>query len=143
VYYCAEKTKVKYLNYGSLIISNEEMKYWDWHHWWYNNHIKAFETITPYIRSLGIKRTDKVISIPDQSPNITLYLMDQKGWTNLDCSPLIGRNRIIEKIEKGARYLFINDSKIYKEEYIQPFIKSKIGTYKNIDIYDLSKIDPI
>lgn len=137
VYYCAEKTKVKYINYDSLIISSEEMKYWNWHHWWYNDHIKAFETITPYIRSLGIKRTDKVISIPDPSPNITLYLMDQKGWTDLDCSPLEGRERIIEKIGKGAMYLFINDSKIYKEEYIQPFIKNKIGTYKNIDIYDL------
>ena len=35
---------------------------------------KDLEDITPYLRSLGIERTDKVISLPDGSFNISLYL---------------------------------------------------------------------
>lgn len=96
---------------------------------------KAFETITPYIRSLGIERTDKVISIHDESINISLYLMDQKGWTSFGVN--LDSISITQKINTGAKYLFINDPSLYDKAFIHPFIKKKIGTYENIDIYDL------
>ena len=103
-------------------------------------HFQALETITPYLRSLGIERTDKVISIPDISFNITLYLMDQKGWTDYGDINLNRSEKIAKKIKLGAEYLIINDSTIYKEDNIQPYIKNKIGSYKNIDIYDLRNL---
>jgi hypothetical protein len=103
-------------------------------------HFQALETITPYLRSLGIERTDKVISIPDISFNITLYLMDQKGWTDYGDVNLNRSEKIAKKIKSGAEYLIINDSTIYKKDNIQPYIKNKIGSYKNIDIYDLRNL---
>lgn len=137
IYYCAEKTKVRYFNYGSWIIGENEKNYWTWFHWNYSAYLEPFETVTPYLRSLGIKREDKVISIPVNSPNTSLYLMDQKGWTSFGF-PANSESNIAEMIRKGAKYLIISNPDIYKEDYIQPFIKKKIGTYKIIDIYSLS-----
>ena len=61
--------------------------------------------------------------------------MNQKGWTNygLSADSII----IKEKINLGARYLLINNKDTNKGHTIQPFIKNKIGEYKNIDIYAL------
>ncbi len=124
----------------SYILDRSQVDYWNWYHWDYNLHLKAFETIKPYIRSLGIKREDRVISIPDQSPDITLYFMDQKGYTDMGCMEFQGADRIRHFIFLGAKYLVINNQDLYKEDYLKPFIKNKIGSYKNIDIYDLRNL---
>jgi hypothetical protein len=107
---------------------------------WRNSHhikyFKAFEEIESYNRSIGIERNDPVISIPDASINITLYLMDQRGWTNY-YKKFQNEESFQEYIQKGAKYLFVNDSTLYKEDFIQAFISNKIGSYKNVDIYQL------
>jgi hypothetical protein len=120
----------------SWVLRKEWLDESRWAHWNYGNHFKAFETIEPYNRSLGIKRTDLIISIPDQSINISLYLMDQKGWTDYGYGPR-GEEKIRKFIQRGAKYLFINDENLYKEEWIKAFLKNKIGNYRNIDIYSL------
>lgn len=102
----------------------------------YFKYTKPFEEITPYIRSIGIKKEDKVLSLSDQSINITLYLMNQKGWTNY--GNYAGDSLKIKKtIELGAKYLFIHNKETYKEKNIIPFIKNKIGEFKNVEIYKL------
>ncbi len=102
----------------------------------YIKNVKVFEEIIPYIRSLGIKKDDKVLSLSDQSINITLYLMNQKGWTNYG---MLANDsiKIKEKIKLGAKYLFIYDKNTYKGKNIPPFLKNKIGEFKNVDIYKL------
>ena len=95
--------------------------------------------MTPYLRSLGISRNDRVISINDRSPNITLSLMDQKGVTDFGKS-IEDAEKIHQEIKKGAKYLIINNPDYYKKDFIQPFITHKIGTYMNIDIFDLRGI---
>jgi hypothetical protein len=142
IYRCALYTRIKYdsqdkLIRYSFILSEAEINLWNWYHWDYNNSFKALETITPYLRSLGIKRSDIVISIPDPSPNITLYLMDQKGFTDLFFVDLTGADRIKFFINSGAKYLIINRPETEKAEYLQPFLKKKIGSYGNVSIYDL------
>ncbi len=111
---------------------------------WMNvTHLQYFqplETITPYLRSLGIERTDKVICFPDKSINTPLYLMDQKGWTGYGDINLNRGEKIAKRIKSGAVYLIILDSTICKEDNIQPYIKNKIGSYKNVDIYDLRNL---
>ena len=68
---------------------------------------QSFSEIEPLLKELNITRQDKVLSLSDYSINITLYLMDRKGWTDYG----VGMNpdRIEEKIEAGAKYLFIAD----------------------------------
>jgi hypothetical protein len=95
----------------------------------------AFGDITPYLRNLGINRKDKVICFPDSSINITLYLMDQKGWTNYNLP--IDSMKIKEKILMGAKYLFVYDNKLNSNSQLQPFLKYKVGSYKIVDIYKL------
>ena len=104
--------------------------------WGKAKHLEAFQTITPYLRSLGIQRSDKVVSIPDYSFNISLYLMDQKGWTSFG-DDNNDSTMIAQKIQLRAKYLFISDAGLYKKEYIKLFVKNKIGKHKNVDIYDI------
>lgn len=106
----------------------------------YIEYIQAFGEISPYMRSIGIKKEDKVLSLSDNSINISLYLMNQKGWTNY------GINAEGEKIENtikmGAKYLLIFDKEVNEKQAMKSFIKGKIGEYKNIDIYVLCKKTP-
>jgi len=57
---------------------------------WYNKdgsrNVKTFEGISEYLRSIGVKKQDRVIVLPDRSINVSLYLMDQKGWTGYGLS---------------------------------------------------------
>ncbi len=125
VYYCADNMYQRYhSNWNTNWGKSTKFPYED----------HAY--ITPYLRSLGITRNDKVISLPDPSFTRTLYLMDQKGWTLS-----YARNKdslvIANTIERGAKYLIIGDTAIYEETYIQPFLKYPVGNYNSIDIYDL------
>jgi hypothetical protein len=101
----------------------------------YIKYIQPFENISPYLRSIGIKKDDRVISLSDNSINISLYFMNQKGWTNYGIEG--DSAKIKEKINMGAKYLFIYNKQVYEDQRINPFIKNKIGEYNNIDIYAL------
>jgi hypothetical protein len=141
VFYTAASNSIKYFSPSqntvySWVLKKEWIDEMRWLLWYNKTHFKAYETIEPYNRSLGIKRTDLVISIPDQSINVTLYLMDQKGFTDYGYGPP-GEEKIKRFIQMGAKYLFINDKELYNKDYIKPFIKNKIGKYQNVDIYDL------
>ncbi|MEA3496776.1 MAG: glycosyltransferase family 39 protein [Bacteroidota bacterium] len=121
----------------SYSAKNIKERYWGWMNNYHEKLYKDLEDITPYLRSLGIERTDKVISLPDGSFNISLYLMDQKGWTDF-CGISKSAEQIENKIELGAEYLIITNKKVYEEKYVQPYIKNKIASYKSVDIYELS-----
>ncbi len=106
-----------------------------WMNYQYTNHFKVYSEIEPYLDSIGIKKTDKVISVPDYSFNISLYSMNRKGWTNFD--PLNDSLKIAQRINLGAKYLLIQDSIMIKKEYMQPFIQNKIGAFKGVEIFKL------
>ena len=137
------KTRIKYFDQNTFVaqnfISNDENKFWDWQKWNYKNNFKAFETIRPFIKKIGIKRNDLVLSIPDLSPNITLYFMDVKGYSSLYNEARPFKIQIEESIKKGVKYLIINDHSIYSDTSISPYLRNKIGTFENIDIYSLKK----
>jgi len=145
VYYCAVNNRIKYdskdkLVKYSFIFDLQQKDFWNWFHWDYNQTLKSYESVTPYLRSIGLKRDDKVISIPDQSINITLYFMDQKGFTDFGYSELEGAARMKKFVEMGAKYLIINDKTLLDKDYMKPYLKTKIGEYKNILIYDLRNL---
>ena len=113
----------------------------DWYdpgHWeneLYLKYVGTFEEIKPYIRSLGIKENDRVWCVSDGSIDVSLYLMNQKGWTYYGVET--DSNKINKIIKFGAKYLFIYNKEIYSNKDIQPYIQHKIGEYKNVDIYKL------
>jgi hypothetical protein len=121
----------------SPLVDQETKDLWDWWHWHYRTVFKAHEDVKPYLRSLGISREDLVICTQDQTPNLTLYLMDQKGFTDLFRSEKSRTERIKEAIEKGAEYLIINTEDIKKELIPSGYVENEIGHFKNIRIYKL------
>ena len=92
--------------------------------------------ITPYLRSLGIEREDKVYCTPDQSINISLYLMDQKGFTDFF------RNGVsfTEKIElfklHELKYVIVGDTSKLDVKPISLGLK-EIGEYNGAQIYSV------
>ncbi|OQA01265.1 MAG: hypothetical protein BWY70_00439 [Bacteroidetes bacterium ADurb.Bin408] len=145
MYYARVKNEIKYnrrtenSEYSFLNRTNE-LDYWRWWHWYHETYLIAYESITPYLRSLGIERTDRVISINDPSPNISLALMDQKGVTDFGKS-ITDSARIAEEIKRGAKYLIINNPDYYQKDFIRPFTGHKLGQYKNLDIFSLKEIN--
>jgi hypothetical protein len=113
-----------------------KLRYYGWPNQYHLNVTKPLETITPYLRSIGIQYNDTVLFIQDPSLNISLYLMEQKGYTNF-ASRLKDSSFIREKIELGAKYLFVNDTLFLQKPELKPFTEQKIGKYKNITIFKL------
>jgi 4-amino-4-deoxy-L-arabinose transferase-like glycosyltransferase len=94
------------------------------------------QTITPYLRSIGINRDDIIISVPDNSPNMSLYLMNQKGWTN---SFVRDSSNIPYFINQGAKYLIVNESIFVHSDWYEPYMKNLIAEYHGIKIYEIKK----
>ena len=122
----------------TIIVDENTKRFWGYHHEEYERKYKALTSVTPYLRELGIKRTDPVLSLPDGSPNITLYMMDQKGRSGYGLYRPDGTHKIDEFIESGIQYLIINDPGYLNNEFIKPYIHNKIGEYENIQIFKLS-----
>jgi len=122
----------------------------------YNTYINDIDdykdvySIQPYLRQIGIQPIDTVISIPDYC-HATLYLMNQKGWTEYIDNNFNNGNRtyynhdssgIQKSIDNGAKYLIINGiEELYNKTYLQPFCFSIKGKYKKVLIFDLHAQD--
>jgi hypothetical protein len=122
----------------TIILDDNDKAFWKYNQDEYERRYKALSSITPYLRELGIERTDYVLSLPDHSPNISLYLMDQKGRTGYGLFKPDGTDKIDQFIESGIEYLIINDPGFLNTDYIQPYLNNKIGEYQNVQIYKLS-----
>lgn len=118
-----------------------QIRYRGWMNAPYTKFHKALLDLEPVFQKLGIKKDDKVISLPDTSINSTLYYMNRKGYTSFG-SDFSKRETFYQRIAQGAKYLVINDSTIVSSEVLQPFVKNKIGEFENISIYDLRDIKP-
>ncbi|MGF7138910.1 ArnT family glycosyltransferase [Roseimarinus sediminis] len=125
---------------ANYFMDTKEVELWKYKHHHYQNYISAYESITPYLRELGISRNDLVYSTPDATINHTLYLMDQKGFSDFGYSTFSAKENINKRIdlfiEMNAKYLIVNDPKILSRIESR-FLEKKIGQYKNIEIYQL------
>lgn len=139
----ASNNRIKYsdqdpITENSFLIEKPYRDYYEWYHYNYKNTFLALENIEPYLLAMGVQPKDKVISVPDESINISLYLMNRKGFTDFGYNYI----KADEKIEKfkqiGAKYLIINDTTVIaKRPDLQPYTKNKIGNYKNVFVYKL------
>jgi len=139
---CASNLRIRYkgcpgaeMAYRQLFATKMEIDLFNYHYWQITVK-EPYGTIEPELRKAGIRRTDRVISMDDGSFNATLYLMDQKGWTNMDWQ-LNDSARIAEKISLGAKYLIADDHGNFEKPYIRPFLGHKLFQYKNIHVFDL------
>lgn len=95
---------------------------------------KDLYDIEPYLRSLGLQWQDKVFSAPDASPNITLNMMNQQGWTEAYNTH---DYNIDYFLWAGADYMIISDSAILQNPLYSKYAGHEIGQHKSVKIYDL------
>lgn len=96
---------------------------------------QAFIDIKPHLDKFGVKPADIVISPSDHAINISLYLMNRKGWTKYGTGN--DPARIKKRIKMGAKYMLIGSPATDNLEKLEPFLADSIGSYQNITIYKL------
>jgi len=96
------------------------------------------QELQKYMNEIGLTREKKVISIPDKSPNITLYFLNRKGWTNINIGESnIGTN-IVKLKNLGAEYLVISNQSVMTDISLKPLLINKIGEFDgSISFYKL------
>ena len=100
----------------------------------YANRLPALEALAPKLESLGVAADHKVIVIPDDSPNITLQILNRKGWTRYGTG---SEDRIREWMEDGAQWLIVHDSLPDHYTHFEPFMVNGIHTKEGPIIYPL------
>lgn len=107
-------------------------------HWDHMRNEYGLLGISDVMEDAGIGKSDLVVSVPDASFCITLYLMDRKGFTNMG-----DRNRthedILESIGLGAKYLVVNEAEYENDHpWILYFMERLVLEHKNIRVFDLT-----
>ncbi len=91
-----------------------------------------------FLKEHGIQYPTKVVSVPDQSPNNSLYALNLMGWTEL----YLGRDMFADKVKaharEGAQYLIISEDRYLKAEDMQAVLTYPVATFDNsVHIFDL------
>ena len=89
------------------------------------------------IRAVIPDYTNKVISIPDELPNYTLFFCNQKGVSNYGFT-INNEEMIHSMIKKGYGYLIVNDTNYYKScTVLQKFEGEKLMDDEGVRVYKL------
>ena len=103
----------------------------------YEHYNNRYDHITPYLRSLGIERSDKLYCTYDPSINISLYLMDQKGHTDFYRKDRTFQQKVEFFHEKGCEYVIIGDYDRIDDVIPEEIGLNKIGEYNGVGIYKI------
>lgn len=139
--------------YRSRTIKGDPLCYWypflthiekditEYQIWTYEQGMSAMELVEPKFRELGISRNELVLSVPDFSPNNSLYLYDQKGYTvsyGDFCKDTAWKKPARYKL---CKYLIINDTTVKQSKGFS-LIKDDLSllyTQHHLEIYKLAK----
>ena len=108
------------------------VRYEDAHLYPVNKYLQE-DGLVPYIRKLGIKEDEKIIAIPDASPQTILCALQTPGFTEYNEHYTI--DNLKEFKAKGVKFLIIIDQKPYQELIKQLGIPA--GIYKDALIFRL------
>ena len=137
-------TRSHYNPHNKLVAKNIPLKsrekgFWDYTYWRQQISDHEYQGIDKYLKDIGISYNDKVISVGDPTPNLTLSLMGVRGFTEFHYQDnYTGTAKIKRMIELGATFIAIN-TRNEVNEYTKAFLGEKIGQYNNISIYKLKE----
>jgi hypothetical protein len=106
-----------------------------WQNQSYISNKQVLRQLPEYFSAIGVKPDALVISLPDPSVDVSLYMMNHKGWTNYNINR--DASKIREKIAMGAEFLIISDSTLLELPFMKPFIHNKIGQLEHISIFKI------
>jgi hypothetical protein len=89
-----------------------------------------------FIDSIGIKKTDLVISYPDKTPDVTLNLIGRQGWSEYNGS--MDTTTINNWIAAGADYLILSDITLLSNPAIRKQADNFVANFDNIFVYKLA-----
>lgn len=92
-----------------------------------------------YLESIGITNDHYVISIPDRSPNNTLYLMKKRGWTSFNNPKHFGDPMQKWTGKFGEIFLIVSDTTLLKDSLLAPALYQHIGEYQDVNIFKLDQ----
>jgi hypothetical protein len=93
-----------------------------------------------FLKENNIQQPDRVISMPDRSPNSTLYYLNLTGWTELFNYPF-NTDKVKLFASYGAKYLIINDPKYLEKPELQGAFVKPIANYKRqIFVFDIQDL---
>ena len=87
------------------------------------------------LKELGLTYKDKVIVSSDRSPNISLYLMDQIGWTQYPYG--IDKEKMEHYKDEGAQYLISRKQVLEANTWQKPYTDSLVLEHNDILVYFL------
>ncbi len=95
--------------------------------------------IRKFLESNGVKYPDSVISAPDGTPNLSLYIMNLNGWSEFAAPPSpIQFKNIYDLAQCCTKHLVIHDKKYLERDDLKPAFKNLVADYKNsIFLFDI------
>jgi hypothetical protein len=84
-------------------------------------------SLVPLLDDLGIETNDRIISLPDPTPNFSLTTLNRKGW-----SGFAGANNLEDfkkRLQYGAKYLIIADFEqtMARRPFLADFLNEPMG----------------
>lgn len=90
----------------------------------------ASKEIQSFLIEHRVDESKSILSLPDDSPNKTLFLLKRKGYTAYN-----DYKKILK--EKKADYLLLSDKNAETRKEIQPYLADSIADYKGVTLYKL------
>ncbi|MCC6684717.1 MAG: glycosyltransferase family 39 protein [Bacteroidia bacterium] len=100
---------------------------------YFNDSYRAYYDLKPLMRAIGIERTDTIITLVEPTPNMSLYLMDQKGYCVTDMA--YGPSLLYLTQERNAKYLVSNQPDFAPDSFLAKVLGKPILTHHHISIY--------
>lgn len=119
--------------FSHVFNSNKEVGFWKFNA--RNRKGNAVREIEGYLEEIGVGNSDLVICASDPSFCVELYLINRKGWTNMNINN--SAQRIDKFIQKGAKFLIVSNPKDLNKEHLQNYLNEKIGEINGVNIYKL------
>ena len=96
-----------------------------------------------FLKKLNIEYPQKVITIPDETPNYNLNYFNLKGWTEYAIPGHPFEPWVFYSFkEMGADYLIVTKKEYLDHENLKEFIKYPMGSFENsIFVFDLRPIE--
>lgn len=100
---------------------------------YYVSSFHAYYDLKPLLREKGIERTDTIITLVDFTPNLSLYLMGQKGYSIPDMAYDPSLLFLIE--ERNAKCLVSNQTAFKPGPFLTKVLGEPILQHHNIKVY--------
>lgn len=113
----------------------EQRQWFKYNDWPNETHVsRDLFDIESQLELAGVQQNDLVISVPDYSPNMSLYLMNRKGVTNFN-KIHFAQDSVKKYINLNYKYIVVNRPEELQQDYLRPFLGEKILEKGEVSVF--------